>query len=189
MPSYKYDSDSESENELSQTAYQLEPSDEGDAGPDDTFQFRQSFSNGQRGYPQQYTRAMPMDEDMNEASYQTYDYEDNEGDDDQPYDDEMQEDFISEEDEDQSQLSEGLESELQDLDDPLATAVRIEKRPTWLEQIEYTDKAIKRLKAIDQRERLMNSKVHWGGQLPEVKYTPEDLERDLFGESLEVLCV
>jgi len=187
MPSYKVDSESESENELPEKVYSQEHSDDdGEPGPDDTFHFRQSFSKGQRGYPQHYNHAPPLDEDMNEDSYQTYDYDnDEEEEEDQLYDDEMQEDFITEE-EDQSDFSEDLEDELQELDDPLAAAVRIEKRPTWLEQIEYTDRAIQRLRAVAQRERLVNSKVHWGGQLPELKYSPEDLERDLFGESAKV---
>jgi hypothetical protein len=183
MPAYKLDSDSESEDEAPQNAYEPEASDDGEPGPDDTFQFRQSFSKrNQRGYPQQHKYAPPGEEedDMNEASYQTLGYEDD------LYEDEMQEEFLSDGDEDHSHFSEELESELEELDDPLATAVRIEKRPTWLEQIEYTDKAIKRLKSIDQRERLVNSKVHWGGQLPEVKYTTEDLERDLFGDTAKV---
>jgi len=188
MPSFKYDPESESEDEFQQNAYAPEPSDDGELGPDDTFHFRQSFSKGtQRGYGQHFKHAPPVDEeDMNEASYQTLGYDDEEEEEDGPYDEEMEEEFISEEGEDQSAFSE-LESELQDLEDPLATAVRIEKRPTWLEQIEYTDKAIKRLKTIEQRERLVNSKVHWGGQLPDVKYTTEDLERDLFGDTVKVV--
>jgi hypothetical protein len=56
-----------------------------------------------------------------------------------------------------------------------------------LEQIEYTDRAIKRLKAIDTRERLQNEKVHWGGQVPDIKYSTEDLERDLFGDHTKVI--
>ena len=70
--------------------------------------------------------------------------------------------------------------------DSVAAAVRIEKRSNWLDQIEYTDRAVKRLRAIDTRERLRNERVHWAGRIPEIKYSTEDLERDLFGGGSKV---
>jgi hypothetical protein len=114
---------------------------------------------------------------MNEPSFQTEEEVI-----DQSYDS-MQEDLFSEEG---SIITDDEEDEPQFGNDPLAAAVRIEKRSTWLEQIDYTDRAVKRLKAIDTRERLRNSKVHWGGRTPEIKYSAEDMERDLFGETPKV---
>ena len=96
---------------------------------------------------------------------------------------EMQEDegsYLAEE----SIITEDEEEDIEEYgNDPLAAAVRIEKRSNWLEQIEYTDRAVKRLKAIDTRERMQNERIHWGGRVPEIKYSTEDLERDLFGET------
>jgi hypothetical protein len=168
MPSYKFDSESDSEPEISHRRDASPVSDDGEPDPEDTFHFRQSFSK---------QRAPLVDADMDEPSFQT----------DEPSEpelsnDEMEEDF--------SELESIIVSdeEPQYGNDPLATAVRIEKRATWLEQIEYTDRAVKRLKAIDTRERIQNSKVHWGGGIPEMKYSAEDLARDLFGET-KVCCV
>lgn len=165
MPSYKFDSESESEPEIPDNDDDGQVSDDGEPGPDDTFQFRRSFSK----------QRAPFEEDMNEPSMNTDDVEDEE----LSYD-EMQQDFSEVESIDVSDEQEPYGN------DPLATAVRIEKRATWLEQIEYTDRAVKRLKAIDSRERVQNSKVHWGGRIPEIKYSAEDLERDLFGETNKV---
>jgi hypothetical protein len=174
MPSYKFHSESDSESEIDEKEYEREPSDDGEPGPDDTFHFRQSFSKTPRHH------AHLLDEDMNEPSFQT-----EEDVVDQSYDT-MQEDFLSEEG---SIITDDEEDEPQFGNDPLAAAVRIEKRSTWLEQIDYTDRAVKRLKAIDTRERLRNSKVHWGGRTPEIKYSAEDMERDLFGETPKVVIL
>jgi hypothetical protein len=163
MPSYKFDSDSESESELQDKQDDTPLSDEGEPGPDDTFHFRRSFSKRQ---------APPGDEEMQEPSFQADDPE-------LSYD-EMQDDFS-----DVESLEVTEEDEVYG-NDPLATAVRIEKRGTWLEQIEYTDRAVKRLKAIDTRERAQNSRIHWGGRIPEIKYSTEDLARDLFGDTNKV---
>jgi hypothetical protein len=168
MPSYKFDSESDSEPKISHRRDASPVSDDGEPGPDDTFHFRQSFSK---------QRAPLVDEDMDDPSFQTDEPEEPE----LSYD-EMGEDF--------SELESIMvtDEEPQYEKDPLATAVRIEKRATWLEQIEYTDRAVKRLKAINSRERVQNSKVHWGGRIPEMKYSVEDLARDLFGET-KVYCV
>jgi hypothetical protein len=99
------------------------------------------------------------------------------------YDDEMPQQLYSD---DAESLFSDEEGDEEVTHDPVAASVRIDKRATWLEQIEYTDRAIKRLKAIDTRERLQNEKVHWGGQVPEIKYSTEDLERDLFGDQTKV---
>jgi hypothetical protein len=171
MPSYEFHSESESESEIDEKEYEREPSDDGEPGPDDTFHFRQSFSKTPRHH------APLPDEDMNEPSFQT---EEEIVD---PSYDTMQEDLFSEE---ETIITDEEEDEPQFGNDPLAAAVRIEKRSTWLEQIDYTDRAVKRLKAIDTRERLRNSKVHWGGRIPEIKYSAEDMERDLFGETPKV---
>jgi hypothetical protein len=173
MPSYKYDSGSESEPEAEDRHFENEASDDGDEpGPDDTFHFRQSFTKARRQHAPLY------DEDTNEPSFQTDEGEDFE----QSYY-EMQEEELSNE---ESFISGAEEEQDEYANDPLAAAVRIEKRSNWLEQIEYTDRAVKRLKAIDARERLQNTKIHWGGRMPEVKYTAEDLDRDLFGETRKV---
>jgi hypothetical protein len=174
MPPYKYDSESESEPEpdVADKQSEHEVSDDGEPGPDDTFHFRQSFSKAPRHH------AHLLDEDMDEPSFQT----DEAPEIDHSYD-EMQEDIFSDVD---SVVSGENEDEPEYANDPLAAAVRIEKRSNWLEQIEYTDRAVKRLKAIDTRERLQNSRIHWGGRIPEIKYSTEDLERDLFGESAKV---
>ena len=177
MPSYKLDDESESESELPEKQDKQDKqedalSEDGEPDPDDTFHFRKSFSN---------KRAAPQDEDMNEASFQTDD-EDPE-DPDLSYS-QMQEDLFS--DRDSIVVS---EEESQYGNDPLATAVRLEKRATWLEQIEYTDRTMKQLKAIDSRKRLQNTKIHWGGRFPEIKYSTEDLERDLFGDTGKVDCI
>lgn len=173
MPSYKYLSESESESEIDEKEYDREASDDGEPGPDDTFHFRQSFSKTPRHH-----YAPPPDEDMNEPSFQT-----EEEIADQTFDTMQDEDFLSEEG---SLITDEEEEEPQFGNDPFAASVRIEKRATWLEQIEYTDRAVKRLKAIDTRERLQNSKVHWDGRTPEIKYSAEDMERDLFGETPKV---
>src|SRR5208282_2780668 len=145
MPSYKFDSDSESEPDLGDQELETEVSDDDEPGPDDTFHFRQSFSKARRR-----PRAHPphLDEDMNEPSFQT-----DEGEDlpEQSFE-EMQEDegsYLVEE----SIITEDEEEDIEEYEnDPLAAAVRIEKRSNWLEQVDYTDRAVKRLKAIDTRE-------------------------------------
>jgi len=120
---------------------------------------------------------------MNDTSFQETSFEKTEDVDVEQSYDTMQDDFSSDEG---SLVSEEEESEYAETD-PLAAAVRIEKKPTWLEQIEYTDRAVKRLKAIDVREAQQNTRIRWGGVIPEIKYSTEDLERDLFGDT-KVLC-
>lgn len=183
MPSYKYDSESESEPDEGGKPSQNEISDDDEGpGPDDTFHFRQSFSKN----PRRHAPA-PYDEDVNEPSFQSYQEEEGEDEEeeeiDQSYDEMQQEESYLE---GESILSEDVEDEPQYGNDPLAAAVRIEKRSNWLEQIEYTDLAVKRLKAIDSREKMQNARIHWGGRVPELKYSTEDLERDLFGETTTV---
>ena len=186
MPSYKFDSESDSEPEDGQDPHPDPPtSDDGEPGPDDTFHFRQSFSKAS-SRPRRHVPVPPPldDEDMlDNPSFQTEE-EDlyGEAPEQGEYDDEMPEQLYS--DDAESLLSDEVEEEI--THDPVAASVRIEKRATWLEQIEYTDRATKRLKAIDTRERLQNEKVHWGGQVPEIKYSTEDLERDLFGDRTKV---
>src|SRR5277367_3500582 len=187
MPSYKFDSESDSEPEDGQDPHHQDPpaSDDGEPGPDDTFHFRQSFSKASSGQRRHVPVPPPLDDEdmLDNPSFQTEEdlYGDvpEEGD----YDDEMPEQLYS--DDAESLLSDEEEEE-EVTHDPVAASVRIEKRATWLEQIEYTDRAIKRLKAIDTRERLQNEKVHWGGQVPDIKYSTEDLERDLFGDHTKV---
>lgn len=164
--------DQESENEVS---------DDGEPGPDDTFHFRHSFTKAPR---RQHAHPSHFDEDMNEPSFQT-----DEGEDllEQSFE-EMQEDegsYLAQE----SIITEDEEDIEEYAADPLAAAVRIKKRSNWLEQIEYTDRAVKRLKAIDTRERMLNERIHWGGRVPEIKYSTEDLERDLFGETQQVSLI
>ena len=186
MPSYKFDSESESESEEAPHNHPDPPtSDDGEPGPDDTFHFRQSFSKAS-SRPRRHIPPPLDDEDMlDNPSFQT------EEDDlygepiEESYEDDLPEQLYSEE-EQESFLSDEGDEEEEITHDPVAASVRIEKRATWLEQIEYTDRAIKRLKAIDTRERLQNEKVHWGGQVPEIKYSTEDLERDLFGDHNKV---
>jgi hypothetical protein len=176
MPSFKYASESESESEEAQVLqYPASLSDADEQGPDDTFHFRSSFSRDRR--PHHIPDAFVDDTSFNDTSFQKTD----DGAMDQSYDT-MQDDFLSEEDSVGSDESDFVDH------DPLAAAVRIEKKGTWLEQIEYTDRAVKRLKAIDTREAQQNTRVHWGGMIPDVKYSTEDLERDLFGDS-KVSCV
>lgn len=178
MPSYKYDSGSESEPEVEDRHSENVVSDDGDEpGPDDTFHFRQSFTKSRRQY------APFHDEDTNEPSFQTDEGEDVE----QSYY-EMQEDEFSNE---ESFISGEGEEEEEDeyANDPLATEVRIKKRSNWLEQIEDTDRAVKHLRVINAQERLQNTKIHWGGRIPEIKYTAEDLDRDLFSETRKVSLV
>src|SRR5271156_5031554 len=171
MPTYKYDSASDSEEDIQRQEVESEEENDEEPGPDDTFHFRTSFSRRNHAV------------NKHDTSFQTNDTVDDraEEEDEDLYSEHMEAeedegDLFSEEPEDDESLS-MEESELEhDMEDPFAAAVRIEKRPTWVEQIEYTDRAIKRLKAIDQRERLINSKIHWGGQLPELKYSPEDME-------------
>jgi hypothetical protein len=185
MPSYKFDSESDSEPEDGVDPQHDPPtSDDGEPGPDDTFHFRQSFSKAS-SRPRRHVPVPPPldDEDMlDNPSFQTEE-EDLYGDvpEQDEYDDEMPQQLYS--DDAESLFS---DEEEQVTHDPVAASVRIDKRATWLEQIEYTDRAIKRLKAIDTRERLQNEKVHWGGQVPEIKYSTEDLERDLFGDHTKV---
>jgi len=185
MPSYKYDSESESEPEEGVKPSQTEISDDdGEPGPDDTFHFRQSFSKN----PRRHAPA-PYDEDMNEPSFQAYQEEEGEDEEeeiDQSYGDMQQEESYLEGESILSEDEEDVEDDPQYGNDPLAAAVRIEKRSNWLEQIEYTDRAVKRLKAIDSREKMQNARIHWGGRVPELKYSTEDLERDLFGETTTV---
>lgn len=190
MPSYKFDSESESEPEDGQHHHPDPPtSDDGEPGPDDTFHFRQSFSKAS-SRPRRHVHAPPPpldDEDMlDNPSFRTE--EDLYGETlEEPYDDEMPEQLYSDEEQESFLSDEEVEDDDEDVThDPVAASVRIEKRATWLEQIEYTDRAIKRLKAIDTRERLQNEKVHWGGQVPDIKYSTEDLERDLFGDHNKV---
>jgi len=187
MPAYKFESESDSEPELAEKQFDNEVSDDGEPGPDDTFHFRQSFSKlprRQHHHPLHHA-TLPIDaEDMNESSFQTDQIDEDVME--ESYD-EMQHDIYSDEEEEPLEF-EGVDDGDEEFDqDPLVSAVRIEKRATWLEQIEYTDRAIKRLKAIDTREKLQNSKIHWGGRVPEIKYSTEDLERDLFGESPKVV--
>lgn len=175
MPSFKYASESESESEEEQVQeYQPSVSDADEQGPDDTFHFRSSFSRAHR--PPRHNDSFQNDESFNDTSFQKTEEDDM----DRSYDT-IQDDFLSDEDSVGSD-----ESELVD-HDPLAAAVRIEKKGTWLEQIEYTDRAVKRLKAIDTREAQQNTRIHWGGLIPDVKYSTEDLERDLFGDT-KVAC-
>jgi hypothetical protein len=179
MPSYKFDSESESEPDVGDQEIDNEVSDDGEPGPDDTFHFRHSFTKAPR---RQRAHHPQLDEDMNEPSFQT-----DEGDDlpEQSFE-EMHEDegsYLVEE----SIITEDEEEDIEEYEnDPLAAAVRIEKRSNWLEQIEYTDRAVKRLKAIDIRERMLNERIHWGGRVPDIKYSTEDLERDLFGDTPQV---
>ena len=177
MPSFKYRSESDSEPEEEEEAvhYQASLSDADEQGPDDTFHFRSSFSKAQR--PQHHHQH--NDSFMNDTSFQDTSFQKTEDDEnmEQSYDT-MQDDFLSDED----SLVSDEESEFVD-HDPLAAAVRIEKKGTWLEQIEYTDRAVKRLKAIDVREAQQNTQIHWGGVIPDIKYSTEDLERDLFGDT------
>lgn len=187
MPSYKYDAESDSEPDEQTEHRGVEVSDgddgdDGEPGPDDTFHFRHSFSKNRP----QHAAASP-DEDMNDPSFRAGEGEEGEEEEedftDRSYDEMQQDDsYLNEE----SILSEEEEEALQYGNHPLVTAVRIEKRSNWLEQIEYTDRAVKRLKAIDSRERMLNAKIHWGGRVPEIKYSTEDLERDLFGETTTV---
>ena len=190
MPSYKFESESDSE---ADEARRLAPrmsvlSDEDDEpGPDDTFQFRHSFSKApRRAAPY---RQPPDDEDLaEEPSFQTDqggEYGDRSFDEMQQ--DESDYDVYPDLEGDGPSYSEDAFEEAEYSGDPLAATVRIEKRATWLEQIDFTDLAVKRLNAIDARERLLDTKVHWGGRTPEVKYSTEDLERDLFGETAKVL--
>ncbi len=176
MPSFKYAPESESESEEEEQVLECDPSlsDADEQGPDDTFHFRSSFSRGHR--PHRNNDNFVNDTSFNDTSFQKTE------DDivDQSYDT-MQDDFLSEEDSVDSNESEYVDH------DPLAAAIRIEKKGTWLEQIEYTDRAVKRLKAIDTREAQQNSRIHWGGMIPDVKYSTEDLERDLFGDT-KVSC-
>ena len=176
MPSFKYrsESDSEPEEEEPVIQYQASLSDADEQGPDDTFHFRSSFSKTQRPHLHHHT-----DSFMNDTSFQETSFEKTEDVDVEESYDTMQDDFLSDEG---SLVSEEEESEYVETD-PLAAAVRIEKKPTWLEQIEYTDRAVKRLKAIDVREAQQNTRIHWGGVIPEIKYSTEDLERDLFGDT------
>ena len=69
MPSYKFDSGSESEPDVGDQELENEVSDDGEPGPDDTFHFRQSFSKapGRHHAP----HSPHLDEDMNEPSFQT----------------------------------------------------------------------------------------------------------------------
>jgi hypothetical protein len=188
MPSYKFDSESDSDPEDGQVPQPSPPtSDDGEPGPDDTFHFRQSFSKAS-SRPRRHVPVPPPldDEDMlDNPSFQTEEEEDLYGDvpEQDEYDDEMPQQLYSD---DAESLFSDEERDEEVTHDPVAASVRIEKRATWLEQIEYTDRAIKRLKAIDTRERLQNEKVHWGGQVPEIKYSTEDLERDLFGDHTKV---
>ena len=192
MPSYKFESESDSEaDEAKRPAPRVSVlSDEDDEpGPDDTFQFRHSFSKAppQRAAP--YRQPPPDHEDLTEEpSFQT----DQGGECGDRSFDEMQQDesdydVYPEQEGDGSSYSEDAFEEAEYSGDPLAVTVRIEKRATWLEQIDFTDLAVKRLNAIDARERLLDTKDHWGGRTPEVKYSTEDLERDLFGETAKVL--
>lgn len=189
MPSYKFDSESDSDPEDGQDPQPDSPtSDDGEPGPDDTFHFRQSFSKAS-SRPRRHVPVPPPldDEDMlDNPSFQTEE-EDLYGDvpEQDEYDDEMPQQLYSD---DAESLFSDEEGDEEVTHDPVAASVRIEKRATWLEQIEYTDRAIKRLKAIDTRERLQDEKVHWGGQVPEIKYSTEDLERDLFGDHTKVMA-
>ena len=186
MPSYKFDSESESEPEEGHRP-PLDPpsSDDGEPGPDDTFHFRQSFSKTSTRQRRRVPVPPPLDDEdmLDNPSFQAEE-EDLYGEQTEEYDDEMPEQLYSDEPE-ESILSDEVNEE-EPTHDPVAKSVRIEKRTTWLEQIAYTDRAIKRLKAIDTRQRLQNEKVHWGGQIPEIKYSTEDLERDLFGDHAKV---
>jgi hypothetical protein len=172
MPTFKYHSGSESEEDLPEEVEE-ESEDDGEPGPDDTFQFRTSFSKHAFNKHNTSVQDPPLDEE-DDLYPEQMDEEEDEG------------ELFSEEPED----DDSLPTEPSDLDDeasdPFAAAVRIEKRSTWLEQIAYTDKAISRLKAISQREKHVTSQIHWGGRLPEMKYSPADLERDLFGERTTV---
>jgi hypothetical protein len=193
MPSYKFESESD-DSDADEHTTKLAPhgpplSDEDDEpGPDDTFQFRHSFSNKPRPTHAHAYKPVLESDDLDEPSFATdqgYDepsYEDMQDDSFcQPMDDHAGS-FYSEE------IEEGDEEdeEAEYTGDPLAATVRIEKRATWLEQLDFTDPAVKRLNAIDAREQALNTKIHWGGRLPDVKYSTEDLERDLFGEGVKV---
>jgi hypothetical protein len=175
MPAYKYESESESDgavqNEFADAASEV--SDMGEAGPDDTFHFRQSFSKAPRYH-------IPR-EDLNETSFLSDDVDELEME--QSYDEEMQEEEFL--DEDSMIFSDEFE-EGPNATESIGGAFRIERRSNWLEQIDYTDRAVKRLKVMSKSESLQNAKIHWGGRTPEMKYTVEDLERDLFGESGKV---
>jgi hypothetical protein len=196
MPSYKFESESDSEADGATKQHTRAPelSDDDDGpGPDDTFLFRHSFSKRPRPHAPAYPpTAGDDDDDLGEPSFQT-----DQGD---QYEDssfqEMQQDdsYYEEEEMDDGEggsfySDEGFEDEDEEPEysgDPLAATMRIEKRATWLEQIDYTDLAVKRLNAIDAREKLLSTKIHWGGRTPEVKYSTEDLERDLFGKTAKV---
>jgi len=196
MPSYKFEAESDSEaDEPKRPPLRASVlSDEDDEpGPDDTFQFRHSFSNAPPPRAAPPRQPPPDDEDLaEEPSFQT----DQDGEYGNPSFDEMQQDesyyemYPEQEGEGFSYAEDAFEDDDDEVEysrDPLAAIVRIEKRATWLEQIEFTDVAVKRLNAIDAREKILDTKVHWGGRTPEIKYSTEDLERDLFGETLKVL--
>jgi hypothetical protein len=177
MPAYKYDSESEAEEGLENSYGDAasETSDLGEPGPDDTFRFRQSFTKDRR------QGRVPLHEDMDEPFFETEDVGEFEMD--HSYQ-EMQEDELLEDGSVAfSEAESDDEQEEAYLSEPIVGTVRIEKRANWLDQIDYTDRAVKRLKAMTTRERQQNSKIHWGGQTPDLKYTTEDLERDLFGEA------
>lgn len=183
MPSYKFEDDSESEQdavESSKHHTRTEEEDDAEPGPDDTFHFRQSFSSKTRRHQNAF-----LDMKMNQPVFDSDEEaaEQDEGMEQSYEDDNMhdEQEYYSDEEslEDDEEIEE--ESLLHD-----AEGGQIQKRATWLEQIQYTDHAIKRLKAVEARERLQSSKVHWGGRVPEINYTAEDLERDLFGESATV---
>lgn len=188
MPSYKFESESDDSDADEHTA-KLPPhaplSDEDDEpGPDDTFHFRHSFSNKPR--PTHATAYNPPlgSDDLDEPSFAT-----DRGYDEPSYEDMQDDSFYQHmDDPDRSFFSEEIDEdeEAEYTGDPLAATVRIEKRATWLEQLDFTDPAVKRLNAIDAREQTLNTKIHWAGRLPDVKYSTEDLERDLFGEGVKV---
>lgn len=200
MPSYKFDSESDSDADEATKLPARAPvlSDEDDEpGPDDTFQFRHSFSKAPRPHNAHSYRPPTADDDeliIDEPSFQT----DQGGEYEEPSFNEMQQDgsYYDDGAEDEKEgasfySEEGFEDEDEEAEyggDPLAATVRIERHATWLEQIDSTDLAVKRLNAIDGREKMLTTRVHWGGRTPEVKYSTEDLERDLFGETVKVLA-
>jgi hypothetical protein len=142
MPTYKYESESESDgavqNEFADAASEV--SDMGETGPDDTFHFRQSFTKAPRYH-------IPR-ENLNETSFLS------------DYVDEMGMEYLYEEmqeeeslDEDSMIFSEELE-EGPNAAESIGGACRIQRESSWLEQVDYTDRAVKRLQVMRKSESL-----------------------------------
>ena len=146
MPSYKFESDSESEEEAVQSSKvytRTEEDEDAEPGPDDTFHFRQSFSSKTRR-PQNAFLDMKMNQPVFDSDEEAAQVDDGI---EQSYeDDNMHEEGEYYSDEESLEDDEEIEEEslLHDTE-----GGQIQKRATWLEQIQYTDHAIKRLKAVD----------------------------------------